>query len=76
MKTLKVTDEVHEGSAEVTAKTTYETTGGKWVAEVDESEVRRACDDLCHGVKNCSCETMHGQAEQDDDGKEYNIKGV
>ena len=57
---------------EVTAKKTYETFG-EWIAEVDGPDLRRACLELCRGIKNCSCENMHGETDQDDDGKEYRL---
>lgn len=76
MKTLRVRNDVHGRSTEVEARDTYETTLGQWVAEVNGSEFRRACVELCEGEKNCRCEDMHGQANQDDDGKEYRIKSV
>ena len=68
MKTLIVKDNIHGRQTKVNAKTTYQTVFGKWIAEVDGSELRRACLELCNGIKNCSCENMHGEADQDDDG--------
>ena len=76
MKTLIVKDDIHDTSAEVKAKTTYETAFGKWIAEVDGTEIRRACVELCSGINNCTCGNLHGQAAQDDDGKEYRILGI
>ncbi|MCK9293588.1 MAG: hypothetical protein M0P70_00765 [Desulfobulbaceae bacterium] len=73
MKTLIITHDIYGTRAEVNARTTYETDFGEWIAEVDATEIRSACDELCRGIKNCSCETVHGAAAQDDDGKEYRI---
>ena len=76
MKTLVVTNDIHGTRAEVNAKKTYETDFGKWIAEVEGAEIRRACVELCHGIKNCTCGGLHGEAAQDDDGKEYQILTV
>jgi hypothetical protein len=76
MKTLIVTNDIHGTRAEVNAKKTYETDFGEWIAEVDETEMRRACLELCRGIKNCSCGGLHGGAAQDDDGKEYRILSI
>ena len=73
MKTLIVKDNIHGRRTEVNAKTTYQTDFGKWIAEVDGTEIRRACFDLCDGIKDCTCEDLHIEADQDDDGKEYRI---
>lgn len=73
MKTLIVEEKNHGRRAEVMAKTTYETDPGKWTAEVDETEFRHACRDLCGGIENCRCADLHVEADQDDDGKEYTI---
>ena len=73
MKTLTIRENLHGRKTKVNAKTTYQTTFGKWFAEVDGSEMRRACTDLCRGIKNCSCDNIHVEADQDDDGKEYNL---
>ena len=74
MKTLIVTKDINGRRAEVTAKRTYETLFGKWVAEVDGTEIRSACTELCRGIKNCTCDDLHVDADQDDDGKEYIIE--
>ena len=71
MKTMTVRENIHGRKTEVTAKTTYETGAGKWVAEVDETEINRACLDLCRGIGDCTCEDLHIEADLDDDGKEY-----
>ena len=73
MKTLKVAERVHGRSAEVAAKSTYQTASGKWIAEVDGAEFLRACLEVCHGVSDCRCEDLRVEADQDDDGKEYGI---
>jgi hypothetical protein len=76
MKTLVITHDIYGTRAAVNARTTYETDFGKWIAEVDATEVSRACDMLCRGIKNCTCENLHGEAVQDDDGKEYIIMSI
>jgi hypothetical protein len=73
MKTLIVKDNSHDRSTEVTARTTYQTDSGKWIAEVDETEIRRAYLELCRGIKDCTCDDLHVEADQDDDGKEYRM---
>ena len=69
-------DEVLGRKTAVDAKNTYMTRSGKWVAEVEGSDLEKACDDLCNGIDNCSCENMHGEADQDDDGKEYRLERI
>ena len=76
MKTLILKRDMMGKSAKVSAQNTYETTFGQWVAEVDGEEMDHACDLLCEGITDCSCENLHAQADQDDDGKEYRIKSV
>ena len=73
MKTLIVKDNIHGRSTKVNAKTTYQTDFGKWIAEVDGTEFRHACVDLCQGIEDCTCDDLHVEADQDDDGKEYSI---
>ena len=73
MKTLIIKENIHGRKTEVNAKTTYQTESGKWVAEVEGTEMRRACVDLCSDIKNCTCDDLHIEADQDDDGKEYRI---
>lgn len=73
MKTLKIKNDMTGMSTEVNANKTYEKTVTQWVAEVDEAEFRRACDIYCSGIEGCSCDDMHGQADLDDDGKDYRI---
>ena len=73
MKTLIIKDNTHGRSTKVNAQTTTQTKSGKWVAEVDETEFDHACTDLCQGIKECSCDDLHVEADQDDDGKEYSI---
>lgn len=73
MKTMTVREKKHGRVTKVNAKTTYQTESGKWVAEVDEAEMRKACGDLCSGLNECSCEDLHVEADLDDDGKEYKV---
>lgn len=73
MKTLKVEEKLHGRRAEVTAKSTYETASGQWTAEVEGTEFRRVCRELCGGIEGCTCADLHIEADQDDDGKEYTI---
>lgn len=73
MKTLIVEEKSHGRRTEVPARATYETEAGKWTAEVDDIEFRRACRELCSGIGGCDCEDLHIEADQDDDGKEYSI---
>ena len=74
MKTLTIRNNIDGTSTEVNAQETSEKSMGQWVAEVDEAEFSRGCSLFCHGVSDCSCEDMHGQADVDDDGREYYIK--
>ena len=74
MKTLIVKENIHGRTAKVNARKTYQKKYGEWIAEVDEAEYRNACSTLCHGIKGCSCDDLHVQADQDDDGKEYSIR--
>jgi len=76
MKTLIVRNDIHGVSTEVEAGKTYEKGLDQWVAEVDETEYLRACSVFCHGIEDCDCEDMHGQADLDDDGKEYRITTI
>ena len=73
MKQLIVKENIHGRQAEINAKTTYQTVSGEWIAEVDGTEIRRACHELYRGVKECVIEDLHIEAAQDDDGKEYRI---
>lgn len=73
MKRLTVKENVHGRHTEINAKNTYQAASGEWVAEVDSSEMHRACYELYRGVKECRLEDMHIEAAQDDDGKEYTI---
>ena len=73
MKTLRVKENIHGRTTKLNAKKTYQTNSGKWIAEVDGTDFRHACFDLCEGIEDCTCEDLHVDADQDDDGKEYNI---
>ena len=73
MKTLIVKDNIHGRETKVNATKTYQTDLGDWVAEVDVKDLRRACDILCEGIEDCTCDDLHVEADQDDDGKEYSI---
>ena len=77
MKKLIIKNDDAAGrKTEVDAKKTYQTRSGKWVAEVNGSELQDACVELCTGIDNCSCENMHGEADLDDDGKEYRLERI
>jgi len=73
MKTMTVREVSHGRKTTVNAKTTYQTFSGEWVAEVDGIEFRQACSYVCQGVRDCVCEELQVQADQDDDGKEYKV---
>ena len=73
MKTLTVRDNIHGRHTEITAKNTYQAASGEWIAEVDGKEMRRACDKLYRGLKECKLEDLHIEAAQDDDGTEYTV---
>lgn len=74
MKTMIVKDNVHGRTSKVNAKTIYQTDiGNKWIAEVDKTEFRHACFDVCQGIEDCTCEDLHVEADLDDDGKEYSV---
>ena len=73
MKTLIVRENIHGRQTEINAKTTYQAASGEWIAEVDGKEMRRACNELYRGLKECSLEDLHIEAAQDDEGKEYSI---
>lgn len=75
MKKLIIENDLHNTSVEVTAKKIYETDFGKWVAEVDVSDLQHACEVLCPS-KDCDCGGMRGEAAEDDDGKEYRLVGI
>lgn len=70
---MTVREESHGRKTTIIAKRTYQTTFGKWIAEVDSTEFRRACSYVCQGVKGCVCENLHVEADLDDDGKEYRV---
>ena len=73
MKKMTVRENTTGKKKNVDAQKTYQTSTGKWVAEVDDTEIDSACSDLCSGIKDCSCEKLHVEADEDDDGKEYTI---
>ena len=73
MKTMTVREDSRGRKTTVIAKTTYQTASGEWVAEVDGTEFRQACSDVCQDIKDCACENLHVQADLDDDGKEYKV---
>jgi hypothetical protein len=73
MKTLIITENSRGRTAKVNATTTYQAKSGNWVAEVDGTEFNDACSYLCKDVEGCTCEGLHVEADQDDDGKEYRI---
>ena len=73
MKTMTVREGSRGRKTKINASTTYQTVSGQWVAEVDGTEFRQACSDVCKGIKNCACENLHVQADLDDDGKEYRV---
>lgn len=74
MKTMTVRESSRGRKTKVTAKSTYRSGSGEWVAIIDDKEYRRACDYVCQGVTNCIWDKLHIQADLDDDGKEYRIK--
>jgi hypothetical protein len=73
MKTMTVREPSRGRKTKVNAKTTYRSASGEWVAEVDKTEFRQACSYVCQGVRDCSCENLHVQADLDDDGTEYKV---
>jgi len=73
MKTLIVKENIHGRKTKVHANTTYQTDSGNWIAEVDKKELNHACIELCQGIKRCTCDNLHVEADQDDDGKEYSL---
>ncbi len=73
MKTMTVRENSCGRKIKVNAKKTFRADSGEWVALVDETEFRQACTFVCQGIKDCTWETLHVQADQDDDGKEYRV---
>ena len=73
MKTLIVKENSQGRITKVKAQNTYQTKSGEWVAEVDETEFGQACLDVCRDVGGCTCENLHVEADQDDDGTEYSV---
>lgn len=73
MKTLIVEERTNGRRAGLNAQATHQTDAGKWIAEVDGTEFRRACLEVCYGIDDCRCEDLRVEADQDDDGKEYRV---
>jgi hypothetical protein len=74
MKTLILKENTRGRKAKVDAKKTYQKKSGKWVAEVNGADYHDACIFLCRDLKGCTCEGLHVEADQDDDGTEYTIE--
>lgn len=73
MKTMTVREDSRGRKIKVSAKKTYRTASGEWVAVVDGTEFRQACSYVCQGITDCAWEKLHVQADLDDDGKEYKV---
>jgi len=73
MKTMIVREDSRGRNTRITARKTYQSFSGKWIAEVNRNEFRNACNYVCQGVKDCVWENLHIYADQDDDGKEYKV---
>lgn len=73
MKTMTVREVSRGRKTTLKANKTYQADSGEWIAEVDGTEFRQACSDVCQGVKDCVCENLQVQADLDDDGKEYKV---
>jgi hypothetical protein len=73
MKTMTVRERSRGRKTKVDAKTTYRSASGEWVAEVDGTEFSQACSYVCQGVRDCACDSLHVQADLDDDGTEYRV---
>jgi|GEM_PF-1132676 len=73
MKKMTVRELCRGRKTTLSATTTYQTSSGEWVAEVDGTEFRQACSYVCQGVRDCACEDLQVQADLDDDGKEYRV---
>ena len=73
MKTLIVKNNIHGRTTKVNAKRTYPAKPGEWIAEVEREDFDHACFALCQGIKDCTCDNLHVEADQDDDGTEYTI---
>ena len=73
MKTMTVREGSRGRKTKVSAKKTYRTASGEWVAVVDGKEFRHACSYVCQGIRDCAWEKLHVQADLDDDGKEYRV---
>lgn len=73
MRTMTVRELSHGRKTTITAKKTYQTDDGEWIAEVDGKEFRKACSLVCQGVDRCACEDLQVEVDIDDDGKEYKV---
>lgn len=73
MKTMTVREVSRGRKTKVTAKRTFQTASGEWVAEVDGTEFDQACSVVCQDVKDCACENLQVETDLDDDGKEYKV---
>ena len=73
MRTMTVREDTGGRKTKVTARKTFRRASGEWVALVDENEFRKARDYVCQGIKNCTLQHLHVQADLDDDGKEYMV---
>lgn len=73
MRTMTIRELSSGRKTTITARKTYRSRAGEWVAEVDGSEYQKACSYVCEGVDNCVYENLQVQVDIDDDGKEYKV---
>lgn len=73
MKTMTVREGSRGRKIKMSAKATYRSATGEWIAEVEKTEFQKACSYVCQGVTNCSWKDLQVQADLDDDGKEYKV---
>jgi hypothetical protein len=73
MKEMTVREESRGKMTKVSARKTYQSGSGEWVAEVDGNEFQEACTYVCQDVQDCVCEKLHVEADLDDDGKQYRV---
>lgn len=52
MKTMTVRKGSGDRKTKVNVRTTYQTASGGWIAEVDDTEFRQACSDVCQNIIN------------------------